>query len=332
MSLSRSTAQDIARAAGVSIMTVSRAINNQPGVGEKTRKRIMEIAEEYNYRPSRLARGLASRRNTNIGVVIPDIANPFFAILAKAAMDLARASDLNAFIMNTDENPVMELAAFDSLLEEQIDGVIISGSRLPLRRLETALKRFKYPVLVNSDLRAPGIENVDVDDKAAIIKAVHHLVQSGRRRIGFIAGPKESSSSRRRLAGLHAGFELGGLAFDPNAVENCIPDIDGGARAIIALTERNPSLDAVIAYNDITAIGAIRGLAKLGRRVPDDLAVVGFDDVPYASLVRPSLTTLHIDIPALGRQAMKILLDLRGNRPLQAPMPILAELIVRESA
>lgn len=293
---------------------------------------ILKIADEIDYRPSRLARGLASQRNNNIGIVFPDMANPFFAILAKAATDIARAANLNVFVLNTDEDPAMELAAYDSLLEEQIDGVIVSGSRLPPRRLEAAVRRFRSPVLVNSDLQAPGIANVDVDDRAGILKAVRHLLDGGRRRIGFIAGPKESSSSRRRLAGFSAGLALGGLIFDPTMVEICIPDMEGGTRAIEALIERKPSLDAVIAFNDITAIGIVRGLVQAGRHVPDDIAVIGFDDVPYASLVHPSLTTVRIDIPVMGRLAMNTLLDLREGRPARILPPLIPELIIRESA
>jgi LacI family transcriptional regulator len=328
----RRTVEDVARAAGVSLMTVSRAISGRPGVSESTRRAILKIAARMDYRPSRVARGLASRKTSTLGIVFPDMANPFFAILAKAASDVARAADLNVFIMNTDEDPAFELSAYDSLVEEHIDGVIVAASRLPRRRLREAVSRFRAPVLVNSDVRGAGIAHVDVDDKAGILDAVGHLLGAGRRRIGLIAGPKESGSARRRLAGFKAGLAREEMRFDPDVVERCIPDIEGGMRATAALVERRPSLDAIIAYNDVTAIGVLRALAIAGRRVPDDVAVIGVDDVPYAALVRPSLTTLRVDISAVGRLAMTVLLALRDGKEIERLPPLKPALIVRESA
>ncbi len=332
MANKRSTIEDVARVAGVSLMTVSRAINGRPGVGEETRRSVIELAERMGYRPSRVARGLATRRTATLGIVFPDMANPFFAILAKGATDIARAADLNVFIMNTDEDPELELTAFDSLIEEHIDGVIVAASRLPRRRLLEQVSRFGSAVLVNSDIGGPGIANVDVDDRWGILEAVKHLVACGRRRIAFVAGPRESGSARRRLAGYRAGLVRAGMSPEPSLIERCIPDIEGGSRAAAVLLSREPSLDAIIAYNDITAIGVLRGLAESGRRVPADVAVIGVDDVPYAALVRPSLTTLKVDISGLGRLAMGVLLELRAGQELAPMEAIRPQLIIRESA
>src|SRR5208337_4852867 len=136
------TVEDVAMAAGVSTMTVSRAINDRPGVSAEVRRRVLETAASLGYRPSRVARGLASRKTSTLGIVLPDMANPFFAILAKAATDVARAADKNVFIMNTDEDPALEREALDSLAGETIDGVIVAGSRLPKASLIAAISHF----------------------------------------------------------------------------------------------------------------------------------------------------------------------------------------------
>ena len=327
----RHTVEDVARAAGVSLMTVSRAMNGRPGVGEKTRKRVLEIAGRMGYRPSRVARGLASRSASALGIVFPDMANPFFAILAKAATDVARSRDVNVFIINTDEDPGRELLALESLHAERIDGVIVAASRLPARTLRDEILRFKAPVLVNSLVTGPGIANVDVDDRSGMLEAVAHLFARGRRRIAFVAGPRESGSARRRLSGYRAGLAAADFPFDPRLVSRCKPDIEGGQRSIGALLERYPDIDAVLAHNDITAIGVLRGLQRAGRRVPEDVAVIGVDDIPYAALVRPSLSTLRVDIAEIGRRAMTALLDLRDGKLVESLKPLHPELVLRES-
>ena len=332
MSDERKTVEDVAKAAGVSLMTVSRAINGRPGVSETTRRTILEIADRMGYRPNRMARGLASRNTSTFGIVFPDMANPFFAILAKAATDMARLSNLAVFVMNTDEDPSLELAAYDSLIEERINGVIVSGSRLPRAKLLQAVSRFNAAALVNSDVHGDRIVNIDVDDQAGVFAAVSYLISSGRKHIGFIAGPKESCSGRRRLAGFKAALQEHGMAFDVGAMERCVPNMAGGTAAIAALLERRPKLDAVVAYNDITAIGVLRGLADSGRSVPADLSIIGVDDIPYAALVRPALSTLRIDIPTLGGEAMRALIDLRDGKPAPVFSPLKLELVLRASA
>jgi LacI family transcriptional regulator len=326
------TVEDVARAAGVSLMTVSRAINGRPGVGEETRRRVLAIAEHMGYRPSRVARGLASRRASAVAIVFPDMANPFFAILAKSATDVARSRDINVFIMNTDESPSREISAYESLHEERIDAVIIAASRLASKTLRMEIGRFGSPVLVNSLVTGPGIANVDVDDRAGILDAVAHLLARGRRRIAFVAGPRESSSARRRLSGYKAALAQAGKAFDPLLVTRCKPDIEGGMRAIELILGREPDIDAVIAHNDITAIGVLRGLQRAGRRVPEDVGVIGVDDIPYAELVKPALSTLRVDIGALGRLAMTALLDLREGKEVETLPPMRPELVLRESS
>jgi LacI family transcriptional regulator len=332
MNNDRCTAADVALAAGVSIMTVSRAMNGRPGLGPETRRRVLEAAERLRYRPSKTARSLASRRSTTLGLVLPDVANPFFAILAKAAIDVAREAGRNVFIMNTDEDPELELAALDSLLGEDIDGAIVAGSRLPQETLLEATSAFGAVVLVNRDYAGRGRGSVNVEDREGAALAVAYLASRGRRRIGLLAGPRIATGAKRRLAGYRDGLAASGLDFDPRLVEACVPTIEGGEAATLGLLGRSPRIDAILAYNDIAAIGALRAIASSGRSVPGDIAVMGTDDVPYASIVRPSLSTVHADIPRLGADAMALLLGLSGGKAPDPIAPQRPRLVIRESA
>ena len=332
MSGKRSTIDDVAKAAGVSLMTVSRAINGRPGVGEETRGRVLEIAARLGYRPDRRASALASRSSMAVGLVLPDMANPFFAILAKEATDVARGEGLNVFVLNTDEDPEREVSAYESLIEERIDGVLVAASRLSSPRLLAAMAHFPNSVLVNSRVHGRGILNLDVDDHGGMLAAMSYLLAKGRRKVAFAAGPKRSSSAGRRLAGYRQGLLRGGVEYDESIVVRGIPDIEGGERVAEILVGAAPDLDAVIAHNDIMAIGVMRGLASTGRRIPEDVAVIGVDDIPFAALVRPALSTVRVDIGELGRRAMSLLLAGREGREVDFDGLLATELVIRESA
>jgi DNA-binding LacI/PurR family transcriptional regulator len=328
----RCTLEDIAAEAGVSIMSASRAINGRPGVGSDLRRRVIDAAERLNYRPNRAARGLASNTTSTVGLILPDISNPYFSLLAKASTDVARAADKNVFILNTDEDPALEEEALASLAGEAIDGVLLAGSRLGPQALKRALEPFDSAVLINRAPQGTGADSILVDDAAGAADAMAYLARGGRTRIALISGPAASGSGKRRLAGYKAGLKAAGLDFEPLLVERCIPTLEGGAAAVRALLSRSRGIDAVLAYNDIVAIGAMRELLAAGFSVPEDIGVIGTDDVPYAALVRPSLTSLSADIPALGRSAMSRLLALiRGEPPGPCPL-IRPRLVVRESA
>jgi LacI family transcriptional regulator len=328
----RCTAEDVARAAGVSTMTVSRAMSGRPGLGPETKERVLGAAARLGYRPSKVARALASRRSSSLGIILPDIANPFFSILAKAAIDSARLSSRSVFVMNTDENPARELAAIEELRSEQIDGIVVAGSRMSEARLREALSPFWAAVLVNRDLAGPRRGSVSIDDRGGASEEVAYLVARGRRRIGLLAGPRASTSARRRLSGYRDGLARSGFAFVPDIIERCVPTIEGGAEATRALIAREPRVDAIVAYNDIAAIGSLRALEELGVSVPADVAVMGTDDIPYAALVRPSLTTVGADIPRLGASAVSLLLALGEGGSVEEPPPQSPRLVLRESA
>jgi len=331
MASKRCTVDDVARAAHVSSMTVSRAMNGMPGLGAETRKRVLEAAERLGYRPSKVARALASRRTSTLGIVLPDMTNPFFAILAKAATDVARSVRKSVFIMNTDEDPALEIAAIDSLHGEEIAGVIVVGSRLPEAKLLEAVSSFRSAVLVNRDCSGPGLGCVNVEDREGAAMAIEYLASTGRRRIGLVAGPRMATGARRRIAGYRDGLERRSLPYEPSLVERCVPTIEGGAVATRELVARARGIDAILAYNDLVAIGVLRALEEAGLSVPGDIAVMGTDDMPYAALVKPALSTVRADIPRLGADAMRLLLALGGEGELVAYPPQQPRIVIRES-
>ena len=331
------TIEDVARAAGVSRQTVSRAINDLGEISPRTRARVLRIAEEMGYRPSSIARGLATRRTRTLGLVIPDVANPFFSDVARGAEHVAHAEGYNVFLCNTDEDPQREAAVLETLEEKRVDGLMLCSSRLEDRELRAVVARHPAVVLVNRRLEPAGEQGsvgvVVLDDVDGGRAATQHLLDSGRRAVGFLAGPTASYSGLWRAEGYRAALAAAGLANRPAWTVPGSADVAGGHRAAGRLLDAHPKLDALFCYNDLVAVGALRACADRGRRVPEDVAIVGFDDIMLAALVTPPLTTCRVPRYELGAQAMRLLLDQISSREGgQAEIVLRTELIVRASA
>ncbi len=323
---------DVAREAGVSRQTVSRALNSKGEISNTTRQRVLEVIDRLDYRPSSIARGLATRRTRTIGFVVPDLANPFFADIGRGADDLAHLAGYSLLLSNTGEDPDREAELLRSLEQRSVDGVLLCSSRLEDARLAELIARHDAVVLVNRTLA--GIRSVCVDDAQGAGLLVTHLLRSGRRRIGLLAGAPASYSSRARVRGYGEALAAAGMPVDLALTVPCAsPDIDGGYAAARALLEVRPDVDSLLCYNDLVAAGALRACSGLGRRVPDDVAVAGADDILLARLVTPALTTLRVDRQAIGATAARMLLDeLQGCQGGCESCVIQPELIVRASA
>jgi LacI family transcriptional regulator len=305
----RVTMADVAREAGVSMMTVSRVINNKEGISDSTRSRIQEVIDQLGYRPSNIARGLVTKQTGTLGLVVPDNANPFFSEVARGAEHVAYENGYNVFLCNTEEDKQRELTVLRSLEEKRVDGVMVCSSRLNDEELCSALTYYPAAVLVN---RQPVIENngvVMVDDEAGARMMTQHLLQSGHRAIGFLAGPSSSYSRQLRFRGYCEAMHAVGLDYHPEWIHPCSPIVEGGREAAFKLLTTHPELTALFCFNDLVAVGALQACSTLGRAVPDDIAIVGCDDIPLAALVNPALTTCHVPRYELGAQAMKLLLD-----------------------
>jgi LacI family transcriptional regulator len=264
------------------------------------------------------------------------VANPFFSDVARGAEHVAYAEDYNVFLCNTEEDPRRELAVLASLEEKRVDGVVLCSSRIDDDKLYRVMARHPAVVLVNRRLDGQGdnVSTVLVDDVLGGQMVTQHLLDQGHHAIGFLAGPPGSRSGRRRLQGYRAALALAGLSHNPAWVRNCSPTVEGGQEATRELLDVNPQLTAVFCYNDLVAIGALHACAELGHRVPDDLTVVGFDDIPLAALVTPPLTTCRVPRYELGIQAVRLLLDQINGCPsgCAAHVVLQPELIIRASA
>jgi LacI family transcriptional regulator len=306
----RITIKDVAREAGVSPQTVSRAVNDKGEIRPETRERILRVAERLGYRPNSVARSLATRRSRNIGLVVPDVSNPFFASVARGIEDAAHDASYNVFLCNTDENIEREISAIHSLEAQRVDGLLLCSSRLSEPELAEVADRFEPLVLVNRRIDRPQTGCVIVDDAKAMQEAVLHLLRLGHRRIGMLAGPLQSHSGRERVKGYQQAMRMYDIAPPASWQMYCPPQLQGGQIAAHQLLQQAPELTALVAYNDLVAIGALHACAERGLDVPKDCAIVGCDDVLLAALVSPALTTIHIPTYDLGQQAMGLLLDM----------------------
>jgi LacI family transcriptional regulator len=306
----RITIADVAREAGVSMMTVSRVINNKGDVSPATRQRVLQVIENLGYRPSGIARGLATQHTGTLGLVVPDIANPFFSEVARGVENIAHAHGYNVFLCNTNEDQDRELDVLNSLAEKWVDGIVLCSSRLDNDALSEVTQSHPAVVLVNRRLAvdAPGVSTVLADDLTGSRMATEHLIHTGHQGIGFLTGPPGSRSGQWRVQGYKGTMRDAGIPISPTWMQSCSPFAEHGCEVARVLLTTHPEITALLCYNDLVAVGALKACKENGFRVPEDVAVVGFDDIPLAALVTPSLTTCHIPRYDLGAKAVELLL------------------------
>lgn len=333
------TVHDVARAAGVSISTVSRALGSPERVAAETRERVTRAATELGYRPNHAASGLRMGRTHAVGLVVPDLENPYFASVTKGVQARARAEGYEVFVADSDEDAAVEPELIDALAA-RTDGVIVASPRSDDVALRAALLGVTA-VLASRELSAPALATgatddesdtpevpyVAVDDADGVAQALGHLSALGHRTIGVAAGPPTSWSGRRRIDGLTAAA----AQWDVTLVElgSFQPYFAGGVQAADhALANR---VTAVVAFNDLMALGILDRLRQRGVDVPREMSVVGFDDVQLATIFSPALTTVHAPLARLGRRSVDLLLArLRGGTPVSTQLPV--ELTIRGSS
>jgi DNA-binding LacI/PurR family transcriptional regulator len=266
-------------------------------------------------------------------MVVPSISNPFYAPIAEGIEDVAYENGYNVFLINTAANLNREAAAMDSLWSQHINGAILCSLRLPLYKLLESIQRFPAVVLFNRELRhpIPNMVTISVNDQRAAQEAVGHFIKQGRRHIAYIGAPKNSLSSGRRLEGYRAALKNADIAFDPALVAHILPDTNTGKEAAEVLLACHPGIDAILAFNDLVAVGVLQACKAAGKKVPDDVAIIGADDIPLASLMDPPLTTSRVNLNNIGRLSMQTLLDIFAGKVTSAAYIIEPELILRES-
>ncbi|WP_229074679.1 LacI family DNA-binding transcriptional regulator [Actinoplanes sp. DH11] len=316
------TIKDVARLAGVSQSSVCRALARPDQVRPDTRERVERAARDLGYYPNRAARGLITGRTANIGVVLPDLANPFFPSVVKAIQTQARRFDYAVFLSDTDEDPAIEVPLIRALAK-QVDGFLLCSPRSGEEELRAFAGQIPIVVL---NRRITPFPSVTADSADGMRQAIGHLHALGHRRVAYVAGPRASWSNRDRLRGLRSATG----AYDMELIEagNVAPTVDGGA-AVADTVAASPAT-AVIAYNDLVALGLLNRFRARGIAVPGRISVVGFDDILLAGLVSPALTTVAIAKEQIGRTGVELLLDLLADRdPVNRRTP--TQLIVRDS-
>jgi len=327
------TIEDVAQEAGVSRQTVSRAINGKGEISEATRQRVLEVADRLGYRPSRIARSLATRSSRTIGLVMPDIANPFFPEIARGAGEAAYGLGYQLFLSNTAEDPEREWSILRSLEEQWVAGLIVCSSRLSDEQLIEVGRRQAPLLLFNRVVEGADAASLLVDDAGGARAMMAHLLVAGHQEIGLLLGPTRSWSGMRRHEAYRAMLEMADITAREDHVVHGAPDVAGGRQAMEQLLEQAPGITAIFAYNDLMALGAMQACQAAGRRVPDDCAIAGCDDIPLAALATPALTTVKVDKTATGRRAMEMLHGMiSGAEEHSGAETMPARLIVRESA
>lgn len=310
------TIRDVARRAGVGVATVSRVLNNSGYARPGTRERVLQAAAELGFVPSQLARGLVRRLSGTIGLVIPDITNPFFPAITRGVEDNASEAGYTVFLCNTDNDPTQEAQDVQKLRERRVDGLIFVGTT-DRRELVERLLPDKLPVVVTDrQVDHPDIDSVLVDNVGGARAACMHLTDLGHTRIAHAAGDRLARTGQDRCCGYRLALEQAGLPYDPGLVGWGDFTFASGYSLAQSLLGRSPRPTAIFAANDQMAFGVMRAAEDAGLRVPEQLSIVGFDDIQMAGVIRPGLTTVRQPAYEMGRLAMSMLLErIRGKAP-----------------
>ncbi len=329
------TLKDVALRAGVHPGTASRALN--PGtralVNEQTARRVLEAAQALGYRPNPFARSLKTRNSYTVGVLIPDMTNPFFPPIVRGIEDRLAESGYTVFVGNTDNDPEREAAQLLRMRDRQVDGLIAATAELERHTLADAAAAGLPLVLVNRTLPGKGLFSVGVDDAAGVHLAVEHLVDLGHRHIAHVAGPERLSTGRNRYKGFVEAMEGAGLRPHPDVVvfADAFTE-EAGVAAFRKLFATRRRITAVVAGNDLIALGGYDVLIERKLSCPQDVSIVGFNDMRFVDKVRPPLTTVRVPQYEIGRLAADILLE-RLRNPAAPPrtLRLAPELVVRGS-
>ena len=329
------TIRDVARVAKVHPGTVSRALNAETRglVNQETAERVMRAAQELGYRPNPIARGLKTNRSYTIGVLIPDITNPLFPPILRGIEDRLDEAGYTSLIVNTDNDAERERSYLEALRARQVDGFISATARLDQAFLADLAAGGVPLVLVNRSLEDRSVPAVTVDDRQGIRLAVEHVARLGHSRIGHVAGPQNISTGHRRYLGFLEAMRAAGLEALGEHVRFSTSFTEAeGARVSGELLGGADDITAIVAANDRLAIGCYDTLEASGLRCPDDVSVVGFNDMPFVDRLRPPLTSVRVPQREIGTEAANLLLQ-RLSDGSQTPREILLEptLVVRGS-
>jgi len=329
----RPTINDIAKRAGLSKASVSRALNGKQDVDPDTRQRVMKLAAQMGYVPSASARALSNGRSNCLGLLVPTLTWPWILEVLRGVAAEIESSGYSLILYTTAEGEESERAFMSQVVPAgAVDGLALV---IPLGMLDYVERLAKggLPVVVVDDRgHYPDLPTVATTNVEGGRTATRHLIEQGRQRIAMLNGPHDFGCNRERLEGYKSALQEAGLPFDPRHVTDSDFKETGGASAMSTLLEADPRLDAVFVANDIMAFGAMRALRSAGRRIPDDVAVVGFDDVPASAMTHPPLTTIRQPLYEMGRTAASMVMAAIRGEPIAQRIELPTSLVIRESS
>jgi DNA-binding LacI/PurR family transcriptional regulator len=308
------TMHDVARLAGVAQSTVSRVLNSSDSfvpISDETRQRIMNAVQELEYQPNMIARSLRTQRTQMIAVMIGDISNAFYHPIVRSVQDIAGARDYEVLISNSDHLYENEARFLRSVLRRPVDGIIMAPHRLTNKDLDNFVRRSQIPVVaIGAQVKPLLVDVIGGTSEPATYEAVTWLIKvAGHRRIGFIGVADNMPPGPARLKGYKRAMADASLSVKSEWVQKAEFTIEGGQRAMQAFLQQKTLPDAIFASNSLMAIGAIKAAQAQGYHIPDDISVMGFDDIPESSLIQPQLTVVARDVSSIGRQAVELLFE-----------------------
>jgi DNA-binding LacI/PurR family transcriptional regulator len=333
--LQRMNIRAVAKRARVSTATVSRTINGSDKVSPKTAARVLRAVEDLNFYPDTNARALGTGRSRLYGLIISDITNPFFPELVKAFEDIAVEHGQEVMIANTNYEPARMESCVTRMLQRKVDGVAIMTSEMDDRLIEVFSRRHVPLVFMDAGVPGTGVSSVRIDYHAGVAQAMDHLIELGHKRIAFISGPLRLASARTRFHAFTEVLERSRLKGNPDMIQEGNHRVDGGHAAMQRILSSGAKPTAILASNDLTAIGAMGAIYEYGLRVPEDISVIGFDDILLSAFTRPALTTLRLPRGEIATAAFRALFQSReagATKPGPgAEYLIQPELVVRKS-
>jgi LacI family transcriptional regulator len=331
---SKVTIRDVARLSGVSPMTVSRVINESDRVSPDTRRRVEQAISDLGYVPSRLARGLSRQRTGTLALIVPDVANPFFTLIVRGAEDVARRAGYRVLLCDTRADLSVEREVIEEMIAHRVEGIVIAPVSDRSKGHLWRLAKFGVPfVLIDRTVAGVESEVVLGDSGGGARQLVEHLISLDHQRIGFIVESDEVSTARDRRRGYESALTAAGIPVDPAIVVHATVDPKGGFEGMRTLLELEDPPTAVFTVNNLVALGAIEAVRAAGLEVPDDVALVCFDDIAYASRLYPFLTVMEQPAEAFGTLGTQLLIDRIAGRGPQRPGVVVlpAEFVVRKS-
>ena len=317
------TIYDVAREANVSMATVSRVVNGNQNVKPATRKKVLEVTERLEYRPNAVARGLASKKTTTVGVIIPDISNNLYAELARGIEDIATMYRYNIILANSDQNEGKELTLLDTMLSKQVDGIVMMSDKVT-EKIQDAMDHSPVPiVLAGSVDELKEVPSVNIDYFEAAYEAVKVLIDNGHKRIAFISGPVSYTITQYKLAAYKKALEDAGLVVDKALIMSEEGTYDSGVAAYEEISQLEDAPTAYFAGSDELAIGIIHGAQDAGKNVPADIEVISFENSKLARMVRPQLSSVVLPLYDIGAVAMRLLTKLMNKEEVEQQNVIL---------